>query len=340
MRKCPELVCTSNCPSMSKLSDLRFGSFNKTLTRRHLLRIFMEWHKLHVSSCVFGYVFSFETVRFVTALPLCFQASKHCCNGWRPRPGSHESCRPPTPLVEAGTRKQVGKGLLIFADYLRLAIGHWDLKHSEFVECLMCFFVVCWKIMENQGQICYTCFKRAILFNYLQKIPRSVLNSYKIYISALTNHSFAAENVGETPTASVQNHVLGVQNLQIHVLVNGFQGALVLHSWRLACINSIGNFFQQPPIFQTESDSPWMLFNLMHNNGVARKKDPSLSSCNLRIPISASPVQVCLFSTPIDRLGRCGRSCFKLIAWLLPRKNMTHTNMRFTNHIKTYYKHI
>ena len=181
----------------------------------------MKWHKLHVSSAMF---FFLRDCKVVTPLPLCFQASKHCCNGWRPRPGSHESCRPPTPgLVEAGTRKQVGNGLLIFADYIRLAIGHyWDLKHFEFMECPMCYSSVgkSWKIRVK----------------YATLASRGPYYSINL-VSALTNHSFAAENVGETPTASVQNHVLGVQNLQIHVLVNGFQGALVLHSWRLVCIN-------------------------------------------------------------------------------------------------------
>ena len=73
--------------------------------------------------------------------------------------------------------------------------GHWDLKHSHF------------SVLENHGQnqdqICYTCFKRAILLNSLQKIPRRVLNLYKFYISALTNHSFAAENVGVSPQLQV-----------------------------------------------------------------------------------------------------------------------------------------
>lgn len=195
--------------------------------------------------------------------------------------------------------------------------------------------------MENQGQNMLHLLQEGHTIQLFAKDPQKCLKFIQILHKCINQPQLCRwKRWCFTPTARVQNHVLGVQNLQIHVLVNGFQGALVLHSWRLVCINSIGNFFQQPPIFQTESDSPWMLFNLMHNNGVARKKDPSLSSCNLRIPISASPVQVCLFSTPIDRLGRCGRSCFKLIAWLLPRKNMTHTNIRFTNHIKTYYKHI
>ena len=43
------------------------------------------------------------------------------------------------------------------------------------------------------------------------------------------NHSFGAESLVK-PQLQVFSNVLGVQNLQIHVLVNGFQGALVLHS--------------------------------------------------------------------------------------------------------------
>ena len=85
------------------------------------------------------------------------------------------------------------------------------------------------KIIE--GRVKYaTCFKRAsILFKLIQLFAEDPQKCHTFYISALTNHSFGAESLVK-PQLHVFSNVLGVQNLQIHVLVNGFQGALVLHS--------------------------------------------------------------------------------------------------------------
>ena len=84
---------------------------------------------------------------------------------------------------------------------------------------------------QNQGQNMLHLLQKGHIIEFFAKDPQTCLKFIQFFTSVNEkNHSFAAENVGETPTASVQNHVLGVQNLQIHVLVNGFQGALVLHS--------------------------------------------------------------------------------------------------------------
>ena len=117
----------------------------------------MKWHKLHESwwvSCVFLLRCSHNLL--LPSVKTLLQRMKTSPRFPRKLPSTHSwSCR-------SRTREQWGKGLLIcvLVTWRNVSCGYRD---------------VWWENHWRKGQICHTCFKRAsILFNYSQKIPRSV----------------------------------------------------------------------------------------------------------------------------------------------------------------------